>query len=87
MSLSSHRQLWREGWAGGSLGVLLEALGDRGVRPVWFGGAAAAAATGAALARGGGRPRVAYSACALGLEPAVLWGRVSGWLELLFSPQ
>lgn len=64
------------------MGVLLEALGDRGVRPPWFGGAAVTA-----LARGGGRPRVAYSACALGLEPAVLWGRVSGWLELLFSPQ
>ena len=28
VSLCSHRQLWREGW--GSLGVLLEALGDRG---------------------------------------------------------
>ena len=69
----------------GSLGALLGALGPRGVRSLGFGGAAAAA--GAAPVRGGGRPRVAYSACALGLEPAVPWGRVSGWLELLFSPQ
>ena len=71
----------------GTLGALLGALGHRGVRPLWFGGAAAAAAAGATPARDGGRPRVAYSACALGLEPAVPWGRVSGWLELLFSPQ